>query len=75
MGCDSELWNVPLVFVTAQSRESVFCEIRESGLDPDVVIAAYVSKPFVAEELIAEIRRVLLRAEAPGTTPRFRSGP
>lgn len=63
---DLELQRIPVVFVTARDRESLWESIRKTGRNPDLEVAGYVWKPFVSAELVAEIRRAL---EATGGAP------
>ncbi len=63
---DRELRRIPVVFVTALTKELLWASIRATGLDPDADVAGFVCKPYKPVELVAEIRRVL---EASGAIP------
>lgn len=56
---DLELRMIPIVFVTPRPKDDLWAAIRNEGLDPDVVVAGYVQKPFEPATLVAELMRVL----------------
>lgn len=55
--------NVPIIMVTARLEETDRLIGLELGADD------YVAKPFSPREVVARVRAVLRRAEAPSTTP------
>lgn len=55
-----EFSNIPIIMLTAKVRESDMLHGFEIGVDD------YITKPFSSKELLARIRAVLKRSQAPG---------